>query len=104
MAFFAWTQDLPIDRSAYDDITARMGDSPMPGLVVHVAVEKADGKMHYLDVWESKEAHDAAFASVVHPAVHHVLMERQIHIEGEPPRSDIKVVEVRFADGTAIRA
>jgi hypothetical protein len=103
MHFYAWTQDLPIDASAYADITARMGNSPMPGLVVHVAVEKDDGMMHYLDVWESKEAHDAAFAQVVHPAVHPVLAERHIQVRGEPPRTAIKVIEVRFADGTTVR-
>ncbi len=101
MSFYAWTQDLPIDAAAYADITARMGDAPMPGLVVHVAVETADGTMRYFDVWESEEEHDAAMAAVVHPAVHPVLAERQIRVQGEPPRLPLKVVEVRFADGTS---
>ena len=34
--------------------------------------------MRYIDVWESQEACDAAFAAVIHPAVHPVLMERGI--------------------------
>lgn len=98
MAFYAWTQDVPIDRDAYADITARMGDAPMPGLVVHLALEQPDGHLRYLDVWESQEACDAAFESVVHPAVHPVLAERGIRPAGEPPRVPVGVVEVRFPE------
>ena len=102
MEFYAWEQDLPIDADAYADITARIGDSPMPGLIVHVAIEAADGHMRYLDVWASREEHDAAFAQVVHPAVGPVLAARDIRVAGEPPRTEVKVVEVRFGDGTAV--
>ena len=103
MSFYAWTQDLPIDAAAYAGITARMGDAKMPGLIVHVAMETAEGRMRYLDVWESEESHDAAFADVVHPAVGPVLAERGIHVQGEPPRTPVKVLDVRFADGTSAR-
>lgn len=99
MALYAWTQDVPIDAEAYGDITARMGDSPMPGLLVHLAIEQEDGHLRYLDVWESQEACDAAFESVVHPAVHPVLVERGVRVEGEPPRVPLPLVEVRFAEG-----
>jgi hypothetical protein len=102
MPLYAWTQDLPIDADAYADIAGRIGDQTMPGLVVHIAIEKADGKMHYVDVWESQEQHDAAFEQVVHPAVHPVLAERDIRVQGEPPRTPIRVVEVRLGDGTSV--
>lgn len=98
MGLYAWTQDVPIGREAYADITARMGDAPMPGLLVHLALEQADGHLRYLDVWESEEACTAATEAVVHPAVHPVLVERGIRIEGEPPRLPVRLVEVRFAD------
>lgn len=103
MPLYAWTQDLPINADAYADITARMGEAKMPGLVVHLAIEKDDGTLSYVDVWESKEQHDAAFDSVVHPAVHPVLQERGIHVQGEPPRTAISVIDVRFADGSSVR-
>lgn len=103
MAFYAWTQDLPIDADAYAEITSRMADAPMPGLVVHIALEKNDGKVHYVDVWESKDAHDAAMEKVVHPAVHPVLQQRRVRVPGEPPRTAITVLDVRFADGTSVR-
>ena len=103
MSFYAWRQDLPINAGIYSDITARMGDAKMPGLVVHVAIENDDGTLQYLDVWESQESHDAAFEDVVHPAVHPVLQERGVHVQGEPPRTPLKVIDVRFADGTSLR-
>jgi hypothetical protein len=103
MSFYAWTQDVPINADMYADITGRMGDAEMPGLVAHIAIEKDDGTLHYIDVWESQESHDAAFAEVVHPAVHPVLAERGIQVQGEPPRTPITVLEVRLADGTSLR-
>lgn len=103
MALYAWKQDLPIDADTYAAITARMGRSTMPGLITHVAIEKSDGLMQYLDVWESQRAHDAAMAQVVHPAVRPVLLERGIQVAGEPPRIPITVRDVRFADGSSIR-
>lgn len=103
MSLYAWTQDLPIDAAAYAEITARMGDASMPGLVVHVAIETEGGLLRYLDVWESKAQHDAAMESVVHPAVAPVLAERGIRPAGEPPRTAITVIDVRFADGRSVR-
>lgn len=100
---YAWTQDLPISTAIYDDIKERMGEAKMPGLLVHVAIEKPDGMLQYVDVWESQEACDAAFEQVVHPAVHPVLQERQVKFQGEPPRNPIKVIDVQFADGTSVR-
>lgn len=98
---YAWSQDVPIDADAYRDITARMGSTPMPGLIAHLALEQPDGRLRYLDVWESEEDCDAAMAAVVHPAVHPVLTRRGIHVEGEPPRTPLRVLDVRFADGTS---
>ena len=103
MSLYAWTQDVPIDADAYGEITARMGDAKMPGGLVHIAIELPDGKMRYIDVWESEEACDAAFAAVIHPAVHPVLESRGIVVNGEPPRIPLNVIDVRYADGTSIQ-
>ncbi|MFN8084326.1 MAG: hypothetical protein U0Q14_08880 [Dermatophilaceae bacterium] len=103
MGFYAWTQDVPIDARTYAEITARMGNTPMAGLVVHLAMEREDGSIHYLDVWQTKQEHDQAFETVVHPAVHPVLAEHGIRPAGEPPRTPITVLDVRFADGTSCR-
>lgn len=103
MSLYAWTQDLPIDAGAYTEITDRIGDAEMPGAIVHIAIELPDGKLRYVDVWESEEACDAAFAAVIHPAVHPVLMSRNIVVDGEPPRIPLNVIDVRFADGTSVQ-
>lgn len=103
MGFYAWTQDVPINADIYAEITANMASTPMPGLVVHIAMEREDGSIRYLDVWETKEQHDNAFETVVHPAVHPVLARHGIRPSGEPPRTPIRVTDVRFADGTSRR-
>jgi hypothetical protein len=102
VSYFAWTQDVPIDAAAYADINTRIGASKLPGLVVHIAVEGDDGKVRYIDVWESEQACDAAFDDVIHPAVHPVLAARDIRPAGEPPRHPLNVIDVRFADGPAL--
>lgn len=103
MSLYAWSQDLPIDAAAYFEITDRLGEAKMSGCLVHLAIELPDGKMRYIDVWESEEACDAAFAAVIHPAVHPVLMAREVVTNGEPPRVPLNVIDVRYADGTSVR-
>lgn len=102
MSLFAWTQDVPIDQPAYRDVIARMGAAEMPGLLVHLAIQDEQGRLRYLDVWESEQACDAAFAAVVHPAVHGMLVERGIEVAGEPARNPLTVINVRYADGRSV--
>ena len=99
---FAWSQNVPIDEAAYRDVTTRMGEAKMPGLIVHLAIEEADGSLRYIDVWESEQACDEAFETVIHPAVRAILTERGIHVAGEHPRTPLTVIEVRYADGSTI--
>jgi hypothetical protein len=100
MAFYAWTQDVPITAEMYDEITAGM--APTPGAVVHLALQTETG-LRYIDVWESEEACDKAFETVVHPAVRPVLQKHGVNPPGEPPRTPITVLEVRFPDGSFVR-
>ena len=93
---YAWTQELPIDSDFYRRITSALGDEPMDGLLLHLAVRKPDGTLQYIDVWESKEHCDRAFAERIHPAVYAVFTEAT----GAPPRVEperhlLDVVEVR---------
>src|SRR5580658_3024924 len=101
MSLYAGTQDLSIDAETYREITACMGEAEMPELPVHIAVERPNGTMHHIDIWESEQACEAGFAAVVHPAVFPVLMERKVVVEGEPPRVPLNVVDVRLADGAS---
>lgn len=104
MSFYAWTQDLPIDAQTYAAIMDRMGDARMPGLVVHLAMQRDDGSIHYLDVWESKELHDRAMEEVVHPAVHPVLAGLDRQPAGEPPKTPVHVIDVRMVGGPVEKA
>jgi hypothetical protein len=65
-------------------------------------MQRPDGSVHYLDVWESEEACDKAFEAVIHPVVHPLLGEFDVQVAGEPPRDPVTVLEVRFADGTSV--
>ncbi len=101
---YAFTQDVPIDTEMYGRITDALGPEPMDGLLLHLCVRNPDGGLRYIDVWESEEQCAAAFEQVVHPAVFPVLVERgALPTGGEPPRTPVDVVEVRFADGSSVR-
>ena len=104
MSLFAWTQDVPINAEIYAKIVARMADQPMPGLVVHLAIEKPDGTLRYIDVWESEADCDAAFEQVIHPAVHPELVANNVVVTEEPPRTPINVIDVRFGERLAVQA
>jgi hypothetical protein len=40
---YAFTQDVPIDTDMYARITEALGDEPMDGLLLHLAVRNPDG-------------------------------------------------------------
>ena len=66
---YAFTQDVPIDAEMYARITDALGDEPMDGLLLHLAVRNPDGGLRYIDVWESPEHCARAFDERIHPAV-----------------------------------
>ena len=66
---YAFTQDVPIDTDTYARITDALGTEPMDGLLLHLCVRKPDGKLQYIDVWESEQACADAFEERIHPAV-----------------------------------
>jgi hypothetical protein len=65
---YAFTQDVPIDTDMYARITEALGDEPMDGLLLHLAVRNPDGGLRYIDVWETEEQCTRAFDERVHPA------------------------------------
>jgi hypothetical protein len=50
---YAFVQDVPANEHIYGQITARLGDEPPKGLVVHLAM-KREGGLRYVDVWETQ--------------------------------------------------
>ncbi len=89
---YAFTQDVPIDASMYGQIQAGLGTSPPEGLVVHLAMERAEGGLRYLDVWES-EAHWQRFVDErLHPVVHGLL--RSVFGDDLPPEPEQTPVSI----------
>ena len=72
---YVFTQDVPMSAEVYDKIATKVGREPMKGLIVHVASKTTDGKLHYFDVWESKELCDRAFEERISPATQRVLSD-----------------------------
>lgn len=91
---YAFVQEVPIDERVYEDIRARLGDEPLRGLVVHLALRSEAGRLRYVDVWESEELCDRAFEERIHPAVRGALQEAGVRPTGEPGREVVEVVDV----------
>ena len=49
---YAFTQDVPIDAVVYQKVLDRLGDDPPKGMISHVAIERPEGGLRYIDVWE----------------------------------------------------
>jgi hypothetical protein len=73
---YAFTQDVPIDASAYQRIIDGLGDEPPKGLIVHLAIERPEGGLRYVDVWESEDDWDRFAEERLHPVVHPMLSAR----------------------------
>lgn len=66
---YAFTQDVPIGEDLYRRVIDEIGPEPIAGSILHLCVRGADGKLSYIDVWESEEACGKAFEERIHPAV-----------------------------------
>lgn len=66
---YAYIQDVPIGEEMYRKIIAGIGPAPLPGSLMHLCVREPDGKLRYIDVWESEKACTQAFEEHIHPAV-----------------------------------
>jgi hypothetical protein len=94
---YAFEQDVPIDAAIYARIIAALGDEPPHGLIAHVAIERPDGHLSYLDVWETKADCDAFTEGRLHPVVGAALRAAGIRAE-EPPRREVNVIDAWGAD------
>ncbi len=66
---YAFIQDVPIDENLYRRIIEELGPEPMAGSLLHLCVRRPDGRLQYIDVWESEQACAQAFDERIHPAV-----------------------------------
>jgi hypothetical protein len=92
---YAYTQDVPINGAMYQRILDGLGDEVPKGLIVHVAIERPEGGLRYIDVWESEEDCDRFGEERLHPVVHPLLAGRfGDQIPPEPERVPIPVIHV----------
>jgi hypothetical protein len=89
---YAFTQDVPIQADFYKRITDGLGDTPPKGLIVHVAVERPEGGLRYVDVWESEQDCDRFTDERLHPVIHPLLAE--IFGDDLPPEPGRQVLNV----------
>jgi hypothetical protein len=99
---YAFTQDVPIDAEFYRRITDGLGDATPHGLLVHVAIERPEGGLRYIDIWETEEDWDRFAEERLHPVVHGLLAEVfGDQLPPEPARDPLQVVHLW---GTAVGA
>lgn len=67
---YAFTQDVPIDAAFYQRVLDGLGDEAPKGLIVHLALERPEGGLRYLDVWTPRRTGIASFEERLHPVVH----------------------------------
>jgi hypothetical protein len=72
---YAFTQDVPVDAAFYARVTEGLGPEPPEGLIDHLAIERPEGGLHYIDVWESEAACERFTEERLHPVVHGLLSE-----------------------------
>ena len=90
---YAFTQDVPIDATLYKRILDGLGDEPPAGLMVHLALERPEGGLRYIDVWESEADWDRFAEERLHPVVQGLLSEAfRGQIPPEPPRDRLPVI------------
>jgi hypothetical protein len=92
---YVFTQDVPISAEVYGKIATKVGAQPMKGLILHVASKSTDGRLHYFDVWESKELCDRAFEERISPATQRVLDESGATPMSQPERLVLDTVDIR---------
>lgn len=92
---YAFTQDVPIDAAFYQRITDGIGEETPKGLITHIAIERPEGGLRYIDVWESEEDWDRFAGERLHPVVHDLLSEIfGDDLPPEPARTALSVIHV----------
>ena len=66
---YAYIQDVPIGEDLYRRIVDQLGPEPVAGQLLHLCVREPEGRLRYIEVWESEDACTQAFQDRIHPAV-----------------------------------
>ena len=92
---YMFTKDVPIDAEFYKRIVAGLGEDSPKGLIVHVAIERPEGGLRYIDLWETEEDCERFTEDRLHPVVHGFLSEIfGDQLPDEPERVALSVIHV----------
>ncbi len=97
---YAFTQDVPIDAAFYGRVTEGLGPEPPKGLIMHLAIERPEGGLRYLDVWETQQDCDRFTDERLHPVIHGLL--REIFGDDLPPEPERTMLSLVHVWGSAI--
>ena len=86
---YAFIQDVPIGEDVYRRIVDEIGPEPLAGQLGHLCVRQEDGRLRYIDVWESEEACARAFEERIHPGVDAAFGGQRPGTEPEVHRLDV---------------
>jgi hypothetical protein len=92
---YAFMQDVPIDAEFYQRVATGLGDDPPKGLISHIAIERPEGGLRYIDVWETEQDWDRFAEERLHPVIHPLLAE--IFGDDMPPEPDRVPLQVIHA-------
>jgi hypothetical protein len=86
---YAFIQDVPIGEDMYRRIIEGLGPEPLAGSLLHLCVREPDGRLRYIDVWESEQACAQAFEERIHPTVDAAFGGQRPSSEPEVQRLDV---------------
>ena len=89
---YAFTYDVPIDAQTYARIKQGLGPERPPGLIAHLAWRTESG-LRYVDVWQSKDDHEAFAENRLHPVVRPILQEMLGFVPPEPAHTVLDVID-----------
>jgi len=86
---YAYIQDVPIGEDMYRRMIDGLGPEPLAGQLLHLCVRQGDGRLRYIDVWESEQACAQAFQDRIHPTVDAAFGGQRPSTEPEVRRLDV---------------
>jgi hypothetical protein len=86
---YAFIQDVPIGEDVYRRVIEGLGPEPLAGQLLHLCVRQSDGRLRYIDVWESEQACAQAFEERIHPTVDAAFGGQRPSSEPEVQRLDV---------------
>ena len=89
---YAFTQDVPIDAAFHERIMDGLGDEAPAGLILHLATERPEGGLRYLDVWETEADCDRFVNDRLHPVLAGLLVG--VFGDNPPPEPERQVLGV----------